>query len=67
MNRKEKPKILSVEEIRARLADRILTIVAAKTTLSVDTLYRLVHDDTRTPSYATVIKLSDYLSGDANG
>lgn len=55
-------KLLTLEEIRRRLADRNLQAVARATGLAPDTVYRLANG-VGTPSYATVETLSRYLEG----
>lgn len=58
--------MLTLDEIKRRLADRNLKVVAHNTRLAPDTVYRLANGD-GTPSYATVKTLSDYLQGITNG
>jgi len=57
---------LSVDQIREALADRNLSVVADRTGLSTDTLYRLVAGNT-TPTHATLVVLTTYLTGGTNG
>lgn len=52
--------MLDLQEIRVRLKDRKLTVVAAATGIHKATLYRLVNDEVQ-PAYETVKTLSDYL------
>jgi DNA-binding phage protein len=59
-------KMLTLDEIKRRLADRNLKVVAGNTKLAPDTIYRLVNG-AGAPSYDTVKTLSDYLQGITNG
>lgn len=61
--------MMTVEEIRTALADRVLNLaaVARATGLSSDTIYR-VRDEVGTPSYGTLKALSDFFrKGPSNG
>lgn len=57
----KKRKNLTADQIRERLRDRNLSVVARSTGLSKDTLYRLMHKQVKSPSPATIILLSIYL------
>lgn len=54
-------RILDVETIRRRLADRKVLRVAQATGLNPNTIYRLINGTVK-PSYETLIKLSKYLT-----
>jgi hypothetical protein len=59
-----KPKgknMLTLEEIRGKLADRRLSVVAASIQVHPETLRRILKG--QTPSYETIKALSDYLEG----
>lgn len=51
---------MNLTEIKQRLADRKLAVVAEATGLSVFTLYRLVNNKTR-PSKSTMRSIENYL------
>ncbi len=53
-------KMLTLEEIKKRLAESNLKAVAEKAGVHYNSLYRLAKADAN-PSYDTVKKLSDYL------
>lgn len=55
--------LLAIEEIRARLADRNLSAVAAATEIKPSTLYRLVNGQSD-PAYSVILLLSKYLALD---
>jgi len=55
--------MLDLQEIRERLKDRKLTVVAEATGVSRATLYRVAAGDTGA-SYDTAKTLSDYLLGE---
>ena len=52
--------MLTIEQVRARLADRNLRTVAEKVAVHPHTLYRIANGDTQ-PTYETLRKLSEYL------
>lgn len=52
--------MLTIEQMRARLADRNLKTVADNIGVHEQTIYRIVNGTTK-PSYETLAKLSDYL------
>ena len=54
--------MMTLAEIRERLEDRNLKVVAAKAGINKNTLYRLVNGASD-PSYETVVKLVAYLNG----
>jgi hypothetical protein len=58
----ENERIMTLEEVRAALRDRRLTVVAAETNLSYPTV-KSIFDGTTSPRYETVKLLSDYLLG----
>lgn len=58
-------RILDVETIRRRLADRKVLRVAQATGLNPNTIYRLLNG-TAYPSYHTLRKLSEYLTAESD-
>lgn len=56
--------MLTVEEIKQKLEDRNVQVVARKTGIHFNTIHRLQHGSTR-PSYATLERLSEYLEAKA--
>tara|TARA_R100000329_G_C7463278_1_gene163170 strand:- start:192 stop:371 length:180 start_codon:yes stop_codon:yes gene_type:complete len=56
----EKNMVLRLDEIRRRLKDRKLTIVAKNANISRPVLYQIVNNQTD-PKFSTVERLSDYL------
>lgn len=54
---------MRLEEIRDRLKDRRLYVVAKKTGLSYQTLYTIVKGENQNPSIKTVEALEAYLNG----
>lgn len=52
---------MKLEEIRERLKDRRLYVVAEKTGLSYQTLLSIVKGENRNPNTKTVEALEDYL------
>ena len=54
--------MLTHEQISKALKDRRINVVAKRTGLSFPTIKR-VSDMEGTPSYKTLVKLSDYLEG----
>ena len=59
--------MLDLDEIRAKLADRRLDVVADATGLHRNTLSSIRSGKIDNPSYAAVKKLSDYLTGEGRG
>lgn len=57
--------MLTLEQIKDRLADRNLMAVSKASGVHSNALYRLMSGGTK-PSYETVKKLSDYLEGRDN-
>ena len=56
--------MMTIEQIKRRLADSNLSAVAEKSGVHPATLYRMMSDDSPTkPLYETVKTLSDYLEG----
>ena len=53
--------IAALEEIRERLHDRKLTIVAQQTGLHYNTIYRIANGTSKDPAYSVVKRLSEYL------
>ena len=56
--------MLTSEQVRHLLAERNLREVARESDLHYNIVYRVANGTTR-PSYETVKKLSDYLTGEA--
>lgn len=56
--------MLSLEQVKARLRDRRLAVVAEATGLTYNTLWRIMNERTKSVSYDVVKRLSDYLTGD---
>jgi len=56
----EKTMVLRLDEIRRRLKDRKLTVVAKNANISRPVLYQIVNNQTD-PKFSTVERLSDYL------
>jgi hypothetical protein len=54
--------MLTLEEVRARLADRNLAKVSKRANLHYNVVYRVAAGITVSPSYETVKALSDYLT-----
>lgn len=57
-------RILDVETIRKLMADRKIALVARKTGLNPNTLYRLLSGKVY-PRYQTLRKLSEYLTSES--
>jgi transcriptional regulator with XRE-family HTH domain len=55
--------MLYLDEIKAKLQDRVLIKVAAATGLSVKTIADIRDGKQSSPRYATISALSDYLLG----
>ena len=53
--------MLSLEEIMELLHDRNLNMVARKTGLAYDTVWRVAKGKAKEPSYYTIKKLSEYF------
>lgn len=56
--------MLSLEQVKARLRDRRLAVVAEATGLTYNTLWRIMNERTKSVSYDVVKRLSDYLTGE---
>tara|TARA_Y100001951_G_C11128343_1_gene176788 strand:+ start:297 stop:470 length:174 start_codon:yes stop_codon:yes gene_type:complete len=56
--------MLTIEQVRHLLAERNLREVARASDLHYNIVYRVANGTTR-PSYETVKKLSDHLTGEA--
>lgn len=56
--------MLTIEEVRLRMQDRKIPVVAHETGLHYNTVRRIVADPNFVPSYETVKLLSDYLTKD---
>jgi len=54
--------LLKLEEIVKRLEDRNLKLVAERTGLAHQTLYRIRNGQVTSPNYETVTILSEYLT-----
>lgn len=59
--------MMTIEQIIEALRDRKLTVVAAASGLSYDTVWRVASGNSRAVSYETIRKLSDYIQGRKNG
>lgn len=59
--------MLTIEEIREKLEDKNLEVVAKRTGLSRQTLSNIRNDKAIAPSYRTIKIISDYLEGVNNG
>lgn len=59
--------MLTVEQMKEKLADRNLEVVAERTGLSRQTLSHIRTGKLTNPSYKTIKALSDYLEGTNNG
>jgi len=57
-------KMLTLDQIKRKLEDRRLRVVAAATDISVGTLYNIMSDENPNPTHRVLQALSDYL--DAN-
>lgn len=57
---------MTLLEIRERLSDRNLTTVAERTGLSYPTVYMIAKGRQTNPSYSTIEKLTQYLTGATN-
>ena len=53
--------MLTPEQIKARLKDRVMTKVAEETGIYYHTLLRFRDGTTRRPQYETIRRLSEYL------
>jgi len=52
--------MLTIEEIKAKLKDRRVSVVAASIGVSTMAIYNIINGKTM-PSYDTLVKLSNYL------
>lgn len=57
--------MLTLQEIRQRLADRRLNMVAEATGLHYNTVRNIATGENPNPTYAVLKALSDYLEGQA--
>lgn len=55
--------MMTIDEIKAALEDRKLSVVAEKTGLHYNVLYSLVSGRVKSPSYETVRRIQKYLDG----
>ena len=53
--------MLNPEQIRNKLQDRRLSVVAEQTGLTVQTLWNIRSGRSKAPEYATIEKLSNYF------
>ena len=53
---------MTLDEIKEKLKDRNLLVVAERIGVHFNTLYNIVNDKGN-PSYSTLIKLENYLKG----
>ena len=56
----------SINEIRAKLKDRRLTVVAEQTGLHYNTVWRIATGRNSDPSYGVVKRLAEYLELDGD-
>lgn len=59
--------MLTLEQIRAALADRNLSIVARATDLGYQTVYAVAKKTKTTHSYRVIKRLNDYLTSTPGG
>lgn len=53
--------MLTLEQVREALQDRVLLTISKKTDLSYDTVWRIANNRDKSVSYEVVKRLSDYL------
>ena len=53
--------MLTLEQVREALQDRVLLTISKKTELSYDTVWRIANHRDKSVSYEVVKRLSDYL------
>lgn len=53
--------MLTLNEIKERLQDRNISVIADKTGLNVATIHKIKRSDKANPTYETIKILSDYL------
>lgn len=53
--------MLTLEQVREALQDRVLLTISKKTELSYDTVWRIANNRDKSVSYEVVKRLSDYL------
>jgi len=53
--------MLSVKEVREKLKDRRISVIAEKTGLSRQGIYNISYGVSKSPSYETMIKLNEYF------
>lgn len=53
---------MMLDEIREKLQDRNLKVIAEKIGVHYNTIYKIASGDT-TVKYSTILKLSEYLKG----
>lgn len=54
--------MLTLAEIRQKLSDRNLRVIAERTGINYQTLWRIMKKPGHSPSLSTVERLSDYLT-----
>jgi transcriptional regulator with XRE-family HTH domain len=59
--------MMTIEEIRAALHDRKLTVVASSTGLHYNTISSIKRGEQLNPNYDTLARLSAYLSTQQSG
>lgn len=57
----ERKNMLTLEQVREALQDRVLLTISKKTDLSYDTVWRIANNRDKSVSYEVVKRLSDYL------
>jgi transcriptional regulator with XRE-family HTH domain len=55
--------MMTLEQVRQHLKDRRLTVVADRTGLHYQTVWRISAGEAEKPSYEVIKRLSDYLEG----
>jgi hypothetical protein len=55
-------KLLTVDEIREKLKDRRLNIVAEKTAIHYNTVVKMARGEIQSPSYKTLVEFTKYFT-----
>lgn len=56
--------MLTPEQVKEKLRDRVPAIVAEATDLHINTIYKLKKGESIDPSYETMLKISAYFESD---
>lgn len=59
--------MLTLEQVQSMLGDRNLRYVSKVSGLTYNTVWRIKHGATKSVSYDSIKKLSDYLTGESTG